>query len=59
MAKLSFYFLLLSICIACNETSIKKIKEQKINSAVTGSILRVKRSDSKDFKIGERLCLEQ
>ena len=35
MAKLSFYFLLLSICIACNETSIKKIKEQKINSAVT------------------------
>ena len=35
MAKLNVYFLLLSVCIACNETSIKKIKEQKINSAVT------------------------
>ena len=35
MAKLPFYFLLLSVCIACNETSSKKIKEQKINSAIT------------------------
>lgn len=35
MAKLPFYFLLLSVCIACNEPSSKKIKEQKINSAIT------------------------
>ena len=35
MAKLSFYFLLLLVCIACNETPNKRINEQEIKSLNT------------------------
>ena len=35
MAKLSFYFLLLLVCIACNETPSKRINEQEIKSLNT------------------------